>query len=67
VVVNPFVCGVSLERLPIFSCVETIGVFATSNTIFALMLKILLAFGGLKLKELGGKLVNMGCNGNNMF
>jgi hypothetical protein len=31
------------------------------------MLKILLTFDGFKLEKLGGKLVNMGCNGNNMF
>jgi hypothetical protein len=31
------------------------------------MLEVLLDFGGLRLEELGAKLVNMGCESNNMF
>jgi hypothetical protein len=31
------------------------------------MLKCSLKFSGLRLEELGGKLVNMGCVGNNVF
>jgi hypothetical protein len=43
------------------------GMFATFNNIFGLMLKCLINFGGLGSKDLVGKLVNIGCNGSNMF
>ncbi len=56
------------ERIPpIILCVETIGVSNTSNNHFFLMLKCLFEFGGLGLGELVGKLVNMGCDGSNVF
>jgi hypothetical protein len=55
------------KRIPIFLCVEFVGVFATSNNIFGLMVKGLLEFGGLRLEELVGKLINMGCNGSYVF
>ncbi len=55
------------KRIPIFLCVETIAVFATSNNIFVLMIEIYLDFGGLRLEELRAKLVNMGCDGNSVF
>jgi hypothetical protein len=47
-------------------CVEIINVSTTFDNIFGLMLEALLNFGGLRLKELGAKLVNMGCD-SNMF
>jgi hypothetical protein len=53
--------------IPIFLCVEKISVSTTFDNIFGLMLEALLDFGGLKLAELGAKLVNMGCESNNMF
>jgi hypothetical protein len=31
------------------------------------MLKCLINFGGLGLKDLVGKLINIGCDGSNMF
>jgi hypothetical protein len=31
------------------------------------MVKALLDFGGLRLQKLGTKLVNMGCDGTNVF
>ncbi len=55
------------KRIPILLCVEFVGVFATSNNIFGLMVKGLLEFGGLRLEELVGKLVSMGCNGSFVF
>jgi hypothetical protein len=47
--------------------VEIVGIFATSNNVFGLMVKNLLKFGGLKLEELGAKLINMGYDSNNVF
>jgi hypothetical protein len=55
------------KRIPILLCVEFVGVFATSNNIFGLMVKGLLEFGGLRLEELVGKLNSMGCNGSYVF
>jgi hypothetical protein len=46
------------KKIPIPVCVESIGVFATSNNIFGLMVKGLLEFGGLGLEELARKLVS---------
>ncbi len=40
---------------------------ATSNNVFNLMVKALLNFGGLRLQELGTKLVNMGCDGSSVL
>ncbi len=31
------------------------------------MVKSLHDFGGLRLEDLGGKIVNMGCNGSSIF
>jgi len=47
--------------------VETMGMFATSDNIFGLMLKCLIDFGGLGIKGIVGKLVNIGCDGSSMF
>ncbi len=55
------------KRIPICLYVETVSISATSNNTFVFMLKCLLEFGGLRLEELCEKLVNIGCNGNNMF
>ncbi len=55
------------KRIPILLFVETIHVFDTSNNIFFLMLKFLDEFGGLRLEDQGGKLVSVGCDGNNVF
>jgi len=54
-------------KIPILLCVGFVGVFATSNNIFGLMVKGLLKFGGLRLEELVGKLISMGCNGSYVF
>jgi hypothetical protein len=43
------------------------GMFATFDNIFGLMLKCLINFGGLGLKDLVGKSMNISCNGSNMF
>ncbi len=51
----------------IFLCVETIGVFATLDNIFGLLLKTLVGFVGLRMEELVEKVVNMGCDGNGIF
>jgi hypothetical protein len=47
--------------------VETIGVSTTSYNIFGLLLKALVGFGGLKMEKLVEKVVNMGCDDNNIF
>ncbi len=43
------------------------GYVTTFDNIFGLMLKCLINFGGLGLKDLVGKLINIGCDGSNMF
>jgi hypothetical protein len=47
----PSICMLSKLRrgFPILFCVETIGVLATSNNIFVLMVEACLDFGGLRL------------------
>jgi hypothetical protein len=55
------------EGFFIMLCVETMGMFATFDNIFGLMLKCLIDFGGLGLKGLLGKLVNIDCDGSNVF
>jgi hypothetical protein len=55
------------KSIPIHLCVEIVGISATSNNVFGLIVKNLLNFGGLKLDELGAKLINMGYDGNNVF
>jgi hypothetical protein len=39
----------------------------TFNNIFSLMVKSFQDFGGLGLEHLGRKMVNMGCDGINVF
>jgi len=51
----------------ILLCLETMGMFATSNNIFGLLLKCLIDFGGLGSKSLIGKLVSIGCDGSSVF
>jgi hypothetical protein len=48
-------------------CVHTMGMLATSNNIFSLMLKCLVEYGGLRLEELVSKLFNIKCDDNNVF
>lgn len=55
------------KRIMILLCVEIIGVSSTFDNVFRLMVKGLLEFGGLRFEELAGKLVNMKCDGNNIF
>jgi hypothetical protein len=43
------------------------GMFATFNNIFGLMLKCLINFGGLGLKDLVREPVNIGYNDSNTF
>jgi hypothetical protein len=66
-VVNPLVCGAWMEEIMILLCVEITRVSTTSNNVFRLMVKGLLEFGGLRFEELAGKLVNMDCDGSNIF
>jgi hypothetical protein len=51
--------------------VEIMDMFANFDNIFGLMLKCLIDFGGLSLKDLLGKLlgklVNIGYDNSNMF
>lgn len=55
------------KRIPIFLCVEIVIMFTTFNNIFVSMLKFLFEFDGLVLEELVGKLVNIGCDDENVF
>ncbi len=56
------------KRIPILFCVEIIGVLcSTFNNIFYLMVKFLQDFGGLRLENLGGKMVNVMGYNNNVF
>ncbi len=55
------------KRILIFLCVQTVGMLATFDNIFSLMLKCLVEYGGLRLEELVGKLINNGCNGSNVL
>ncbi len=48
------------RRIPVLLYVETMGMFATFNNIFGLMLKCLINFGGLGLKDLVREPVNIG-------
>ncbi len=57
----------SSKRIHILFCVDQISVSSTSNNIFTLMLKCLLESSGLGFEELGRKLINMGCDGSNVF
>jgi len=43
------------------------GMFAIFDSIFGIMLKCLINFGGSGLKDLVGELVNIGYNDSNMF
>jgi hypothetical protein len=42
----------SASWIPILLCVKIVGAFVTFDNIFSLMVKALLDFGGLRLKEL---------------
>jgi hypothetical protein len=47
--------------------IETVGVFATcDNMFFYMVVKVLLDFGSLRMEELWGKLVSLGCNGSSI-
>ncbi len=46
---------------------EIVRIYAAFNNVFGLMVKNLLNFGGLRLEELGAKLINMGYDGNKVF
>jgi len=48
-------------------CVEAVSLFATSGNILSLMVKCMLNFGGLKVKKLVRKLVNIGCDKSSVF
>ncbi len=50
--------------IPIFFCVKIVCVFVTFDNIFSLMIKALLDFFGLRLKELQAKLIDMGYDDN---
>jgi hypothetical protein len=55
------------KTILIFLCVRTMGMSTTSDNIFSLMLKCLVEYSGLRLEELVSKLVNIGCDDNNVF
>jgi hypothetical protein len=53
--------------IPILLCVEAVRLFATFDNIFSLIVKCMLDFGGLGVKKLARKLMNIGCDGSNVF
>jgi hypothetical protein len=55
------------KRIPILLCVDGVGMFATIDNVFVLILKYTIEFGGLGLEDLGPKLVNVRCDENNVF
>jgi len=55
------------KTILILLCVEIMNMPSTFNNIFSLMVKSFQDFGGLGLEHLGGKMVNMGCDGINVF
>ncbi len=55
------------QRIPILLCMETVSTFATFDNIYALTLKCLGDFDRLRSKDLVQKLINIGCNNNNIF
>ncbi len=55
------------RRIPILLCVEIISLSTTSNSLFSLMVKCMLDFGGLRVEKLARKLVNIDCDGSNVF
>jgi hypothetical protein len=57
----------SPKRIHVLFCVDQINVSSTSNNIFALMFKCLLESSGLGFKELGRKLVSMGCDDSSVL
>jgi len=55
------------RRIPILLCVEAVSLSATSDNVFSLMVRCILDFGGLRVEELVGKLVNIGCDEFSVF
>jgi hypothetical protein len=55
------------KKILILLCVLTMGMLATFDNIFSLMLKCLVEYGGLGLEQLVGKLINNRCNDSNVF
>jgi hypothetical protein len=55
------------KRISILLGVETFGVSTMFDNVLRLLLKTLAKFGGLGMEKLIGKVVNMGCDGSNIF
>jgi hypothetical protein len=55
------------RSIPILLYVEAVSLFATSDNILSLMVKCMLDFGGLRVKKLVRKLVNIGCDKSSVF
>jgi hypothetical protein len=55
------------KHIPILLCVEALSLSATFDNIFSLMVKCMLDFGGLGVKKLARKLVNIGCDKFSVF
>jgi signal transduction histidine kinase len=64
---NPLIVVQGWKRIPILLRVETIGMSSTFDNNFPLMVRSLQDFGGLGLKDLEGKMVNMGGDNNIIF
>jgi hypothetical protein len=71
VVIYPFIHGATMEKDFDSTLCGIMDMFANFDNIFGLMLKCLIDFGGLNLKDLLGKLlgklVNIGYDNSNMF
>jgi hypothetical protein len=51
----------------ILVCVKKVDVQGTTSNVFQLMLRSLDSFAGVSAKDLGLKLISMGCDGNSVF
>ncbi len=55
------------NQIILLVCVKKVDVQGTTNNVFQLMLRCLDSFAGVGVKDLGLKLISMGCDGNNVF
>jgi hypothetical protein len=55
------------KQISLLVCVEKVGMQGITKNIFHLILIAMVTFGGLSVKDLGEKLISMGCDGNSVF
>jgi len=54
------------KQILLLVCVEKVGMQGIAKNIFHLMLIATVTFGGLSVKDLGEKLISMGCDGDSV-